>query len=223
MRAAARGRMAAGVSTTPPSTTPAFVAATDNKAFATTNTVPALSGVQAGDVLLAFAGANDQSTTLTAPAGLTWTQLADTGSGSVTRARLLVAVATGPLAATTWTWSGSHNHSVAIGAWRHVTAPSAAASATSAGTQVTTLDAPAQTTTATGSLLVCYGFHPSAAGTSRSFPVSMTSRLDDGAGVAGMVVAEETIAATGSTGTRTYTIAPGPAVLRTISVALAPG
>jgi hypothetical protein len=214
------GGSAVRVDTTPP-VEPTFVASTGGKGFNAATSVPALATVQNGDVLVAIAAGNAATASLTPPAGLTWTTLADTGVAAV-RARLLVAVATGALAAGTWTWGeGSHNHSVQIGAWRNAAAP-AAASAAISGPSATTVDAPSRTASAAGALLVCLGFHTSAGDTSRGFPGSMTVRRDAGSGAASGIIADEALPAAGATGTRAYTIAPGTAILAGLSVVLEP-
>lgn len=197
-----------------PPTNPFFVEGQSGRGFSATSSVPPLIGVQAGDVLLAFAAGNDQTATLTPPTGLTWTTIADTSTGtnSGVRIRLLAAVANGPLPEGTWRWNGTHNHNVTIGAWRNVKAPTTGAR-TLSGYNVTTVNAPTRTAVAAGALLICLGFHTSSADTSRAWSASMTTRHDAGVGSAGSLVADELLTAAGATGTRTYAIAPGGGVI----------
>jgi hypothetical protein len=195
---------------------PQFVAATGHINFATTNAVPAIAAVQSGDILVAFAYGNSQVASVTPPDG-TWTLL---GSHPVTEPRgwIYTKTATGSLAAGTWTWSGSHNHTVVIGAWRGGLTPTVFAT-TSPATSVSTINAPTVTTTAANSLLVCFGFHTSA-GTTAALAGGMTERRNAGAAVAGSVLADELRATAGATGTRAYTISPGPATLLASSVVI---
>jgi hypothetical protein len=197
-------------------TPPAFVAATGHINFATTNAVPALASVQAGDVLLAFAYGNSQVASVTPPDG-TWTQILE--HGTEPRGRVFVRTATGPLAAGTWTWSGSHNHTVVIGAWRGAKPP-ASGSGTPVTGSATTVNAPTANATEANALLVAFGFHTNA-GTTAAL-AGMTSRRNAGAAVAGSVLADEVRATPGLTGTRAYTITPGPGTLLASSLILEP-
>lgn len=200
---------------------PTFVAsAAATPGFSATSVVPAIASTQAGDVLVTVAAGNFNADTITAPAGLTWTLLASTNAIGGGRLHVLVAVATGPLASTTWTWPASHNHAVGIVAYRGAAVPSAAAVAAPASA-VSTIDAPSRTTTVADSVLLCAGYH-AASGTTAAFPGSMTNRVNTATATPGLVVASEPIATPSTTGVRTYTVSPGNTTLFAASVALAP-
>lgn len=209
-------------SATPPETPTglAFVDGKGHARWAAANIVPALRGVQAGDVLIAWATGNSSSTTLTPPAGLTWTVLGESVTNP--RGRVLTAVATGAFAASTWTWEAAFNHAVIVAAYRGAAVPTTATVPGADQSIVTTKDAPSQTTTVANSLLICMGFHSSNGGTSREFPVSMTKRVDTSTTTPVEILAEELIPTASVTGTRTYTIVPGTGALSVASLVLAP-
>jgi polysaccharide biosynthesis protein PslG len=105
---------------------PTFVGSVDSGlSFAASKTTAAISGSQAGDVLVAFAQANDQAATVTVSES-GWTLR---GTVALDNARILVftKTATAAQGSVTWTYSGTHNHRVSIVCYRRAVEPTALA------------------------------------------------------------------------------------------------
>lgn len=201
---------------------PTFHGIAQNRGFSTTNTIGAVTGAQAGDLLVAFAAGNDQTQTLTPPAGEGWTVIGDNGSATAAaRLRVLVTTATAAnQAGGTWTWTATaHNHSIAILAYGHVTAP-ATASMVRNNAQPT-ITVPSLTTTGANAILLTYAFYTSN-GTAPAWPVSMTVRSPSLAASASGLGADEVRATAGATGTRTLTAGASPAFFTAAGLVLNP-
>lgn len=189
----------------PPPTGVTFINSTTARGFATTNAVGSLSGAQAGDILVAFAGGNDQDASITPPAGQGWTQLGDSGLPVAGRMYLLATTATvGNLAGGTWTWSGSHNHAVTIVAYRNAILPTAAPTLPHV-TSATSINAPSATSVGANAMLVC-GVYVVTNGNTPTWPGSMTQRVALAAAASSESVAEELLPTAGASGTRTFSV-----------------
>lgn len=206
---------------TGPLTQPTYKASALNRAFSTTNVVPAITGCAVGDILLAFGGGNDQDATLTPPAGLGWTQLADSGLPVAGRMYLYATTATSAdQAGGTWTWSGSHNHAVTILAYRGAVLPTAAPTAVHIGTSTTSINAPSATSTHANGLLVT-GVYVVSNGNTPTWPGSMTVRAALPAAASAITAAEELLPTASASGTRTFSVgATASAALSAASVIL---
>lgn len=206
----------------PPPTTPTFHGVAQNRGFATTNVVGAVTGTQVGDVLLAFAAGNDQTTGITPPAGLGWTQIGDTAGAAAGRMYVFATTATAAnQAGGTWTWGGSHNHSVSVLAYAGATKPTAAATARAA-VSATTVDAPTVTSIAAGAMLIAYAFFATN-GSAPAWPGTMTVRSPSLNATASGVGAEESRPTPGATGTRTFTAgATAPSAMTAAALILEP-
>lgn len=200
MTVALRARIGASGRTAPPIA--GFVTSATNRAATAANTVPAVTGCKVGDLLIAFAAGNDQTTTLTTPTDPVWTLLADTGSAGFGRMRAYTATATADnQAGGTWTWPSTHNHIVTILAYRSVGTPTVSGVAHAA--TVATLDAPTITASAT-SLLIAAAFFTTN-GNSPAWSGTMTTRVTAAATTFSQLISEQSVSS-GATGTRTFTI-----------------
>lgn len=145
--------------------------------FSTTDVVPALSSVQAGDVLVAFAhssnsGSNNPAIVrVTAPAG--WTRIGAAATSFNARTEVWTKVATGPLAQETWTWGTSHWTNTAVVAYRGVSAAPTTASMTAVVATSTTTTAVSPTSDG----IVVFTGHKTATGSTSGFS-GVTKRLD---------------------------------------------
>lgn len=206
----------------PAETIPTFHGYASNRAFAATNTVGAITGAKTSDVLLAFASGNDQTTTLTPPAGAGWTLIGDTGGVVAGWLRVFATTATAAnQAGGTWTWSGSHNHLVTIGAWGAAKLPTTAGMVRAAGGSLS-VTAPDRTAVAANALLVCFAFYVTN-GTAPAWPAGMTVRIPNTTTTCDGVGAEERRPTPGATGTRVFTAGTAaPAALTAASLVLEP-
>lgn len=206
----------------PGETTPTFHGVAQNRGFATTNTVGAVTGTVIGDVLLAFAGGSDQTASVTPPAGLGWTQVGDSGLPAAGRLYVYAATATATdQAGGTWTWSGSHNHAIAVLAYGGATQPTTAATAhvSNAGT----VTAPSVTSTAANAMLIAYAWWSSTGGTSPVWPGTMTVRSPALATNATGLGAEESLPTPAATGTRVFSLTGTSVGMSAASLILEPG
>lgn len=181
-----------------------FVEVQSGTGYSASNTVPALTTVASGDVLLAFAGGNSTNDPVTPPDG-SWTFLA---TGTWKRIHVYTKTATGALGSTVWGWPGTQWHNVVIAAYRDVAAPTTATVAAGGTGGTTTIDAPSQTAVSSGATLVCHGFINQGGTTTLTFSGSMTAR-GSRTGVPGYLLADEALVSSGATGTRTLTDSPG--------------
>jgi hypothetical protein len=206
----------------PAETIPTFHGYASNRAFAVTNTVGPVTGARAGDVLLAFGSGNDQTTTLTPPAGAGWTQIGSTGGATAGWLRVFATTATAAdQAGGTWTWPSSHNHLLTIGAWGAAKLPTVAGMVRATAGALT-VTAPDQTTAAANALLVCFAFYVTN-GTAPAWPAAMTVRIPNTTTTCDGVAAEERRPTPGATGTRTFTAGTtAPAALTAASLVLEP-
>lgn len=205
----------------PAPTIPTFHGVAQARGFATTTVVGAVTGARVGDILVAFAGGNDQTTTLTPPAGQGWTQIADTSTPAAGRLRVLVTTATAAdQAGGTWTWTATaHNHSVAVLAYTAAALPTAGGTAR-ADAQLT-ITAPSRTSVAANALLLTYAYFTSN-GTAPAWPGSMTVRSPNLAAASSGVGAEERLPAPGASGTRVFTAGGAPSFFTAASLILEP-
>jgi hypothetical protein len=199
---------------------PEFHGTAQNRGFTATNDVGPVTGTLPGDVMLAFASGNDQTASITPPAG--WTQIGDTGGAVAGRLRVFATTATSiNQTGGVWTWPGSHNHSVAVLAYGGVVAPTAAGMVR-AGAGATSVAAPSRTSLAPGALLVVYAFFVTN-GSAPAWQAPLVVRSPHLAASASGVGADETLAAAGATSTRTFTAGTtAPAALTAASVVLEP-
>lgn len=199
-----------------------FHGVAQSRGFTATNAIGAVTGTVPGDVLLAFASGNDQTTTLTPPVGEGWTLLGDTAGAAAGRLRAYATTATGVNQVVgTWTWSGSHNHSIAVLAYGGATVPTAA-SMVRAATGSLTVAAPSVTSVNAGAMLITYAFFVTN-GTVATWPGTMTVRSPSLATSASGVGAEEALPTAGASGTRTFTAGTtAPAALTAASLVLEP-
>lgn len=201
-----------------PLTQPTFEGVATARAFSATNVVGAITGCQVGDILIAFGGGNDQTTSLTPPAGLGWTQLADTGGTVAARSYVFATTATSAdQAGGTWTWAGSHNHEIKIVAYRAAVLPTTASAVKVAN--LTTVDAPSQTSAHAKAMLVVSSFYATN-GTAPAWPVSMTVRSTNTGASASGIVAEELLPTAGASGVRTFSAGGTPSAMAALSVLL---
>lgn len=200
-----RGINAHRAATGPPPTGVTYITGGTARGFAATTVVGTLTGVQAGDILIAFAGGNDQDASVTPPAGLGWTQLGDSGLPVAGRMFLLVTTATSTnQSGGTWTWPGSHNHCVTIVAYRNAVLPTAAPTLVH-NTSATSINAPSATSVAANAMLVC-GAYVVTNGNTPTWPGSMTQRMSLTAASSSETVAEELLPTAGASGTRTFSV-----------------
>lgn len=199
--------------------TPTFHGFATNRGFVAANTVGAITGVIPGDVLVAFAAGNDQTTSLTPPAGAGWTQIGDTGGAVAARQYVFVTTATAVnQAGGTWTWPGSHNHEVKILAYDNVALPSVASMVRAAGGSSTVV-VPSLTSVGADALLVANAFFATN-GTAPAWPGSMTVRSPNTGATASAIAADEALPTAGATGTRTFSAGGVPSALTAGAVIL---
>lgn len=200
---------------------PTFHGTATSKAFTATNAVGAITGALVGDVLIAFCAGNDQTASVTPPAGEGWTVIGDTGGAVAARMWVYATTATAVnQAGGTWTWPGSHNHVVTILAYDNVTKPTAA-SMVRAGASATSVATPSLTSVGAGAILVTYAFFATN-GTAPAWPGSMTVRSPNSGATASGVAADESLPTPGASGTRTFTAGGTPAALTAAAVLLEP-
>jgi hypothetical protein len=201
---------------------PSFVGSADSGVgFSATRSTAAIAGSQAGDVLVAFAQANDQATTVTASES-GWTQR---GTVTLDNGRILVFTKTAASAqgAVTWTYSGSHNHRVSVVCYRSGVEPTTvAASATS---RIQTAQLQNLSMPKAGTRLVVAGFAASNTDATTSVTAGMTARITVTAAVAGGVVADQAFTNSDDwTGAKTYSIGASTAATLIMAAAvLIPG
>lgn len=203
--------------TGPPAVT--YRGTASNRAFSATNVVGAVTGAIPGDVLIAFCSGNDQTTTITPPAGAGWTVIGDTGGVTAGRLWVLATTATAAnQAGGTWTWPASHNHIVTIVAYGRAAAP-ATAGMVRAAASATTVVAPSVTSARASAMMVVFAFFATN-GTAPVWPASMTVRSPAAAASAAGVAADEALPTPGASGTRTFTPGGTPSALTAASVLL---
>jgi hypothetical protein len=201
-----------------PAGPPVFHGTAQNRGFSATTTVAAVTGTQAGDVLVAFASGNAATESVTPPAGAGWVLVGDTGGAVAARMYIYATTAaTTDQAGGTWTWPGSHNHLVAVLAYGGVVLPTAAATARVAN--VTSINAPSVTSVAADAMLLTYAYFTTN-GTTPAWPGSMTVRSPAAATASSGVGAEEALPVAGATGTRTFTVGAAPAAMTAAALVL---
>jgi arabinogalactan endo-1,4-beta-galactosidase len=185
--------------------------------FAATRVTGAISGSQAGDVLVAFAQGNDQSATVT-PSDAGWTLLGTVALDNG-RVHVLTKTATGAQGSVTWTFSGSHNHRVVVVCYRNGTQPTQlAASATS---RIQTAKLENLLVPRAGARLVVCGYSASNTDATTAITPGVTSRVTVTAAVGGGVVADQAFTYSDDwSGAKTYKIGASTAATLIMSAAV---
>lgn len=169
-----------------------------------TTNVPA--GVVDGDVMLAFVQINDAGMTINTEPGWTLVYL-HTPLGITVTTALYIRVASSEPASYTWDgWSSSRNRVTHV-AYRNVDAANIIdVYATTPYGVTSTVVAPSVTTTTVNTMMVvCIHVDDTSSTGVASYPGSMTERQNT-TNVNATQIYDEPIAATGATGTRTFTL-----------------
>ncbi len=178
-----------------------FHEAGTNAANATSISIAAPAGLRAGDMLLAAITVRN-APTIGTPTG--WTLLLNSAASGSLRTAVYYRVATGSETSVSWTFGSSNRAAGVIAAYRGVGSVGASgANVNSSGSA--SIVAPSVTPSAAGARLV--SFFSLRASNAISSPASMDERADVASGGAGatVAIADEYLAGTGATGTRTAT------------------
>lgn len=187
---------------------PSYVTSLRSRSIgADTNVLGALTGVAVGDILLAFVAGSTQTSSITPPSGLGWTQIGDSGTGVGGDAGRMYVYATTATSTNqtggTWTWTGVNgDHWVSIVAYRHVTLPSTAGVNKVAASRTAT--SPSATSVGANAVALFGGFVTNGI-SALGWSGSMTSRILGGSASTDGAISEEALPTAGATGTRTLT------------------
>lgn len=179
-----------------------FVSSSINRATTASNTVTAPSGIQDGQLLVAFAFINREVQTLTLPAG--WTQRQRFASAADDEATLIVAtkVASSESGNYTFLWGTGSNNTIAILAYKNATDIDRLIGAEQ-GAFAAAITAPSILPTQEGALLTFFGNNGARAVDTP--PAGMVERVIQTASGPSVVVYDLVPSEAGATGDKTLT------------------